>query len=235
MLIDKEHVMMSALNHQLSASLSQNHSAHPVLCRCWCVCACVRAWCACAASASCLRPGCTSLRVRNIRVVSGAAPDGAGAATAGARQNMSRTIVLLCVPASWHSRDGAALPAIECRVPARDFRSPWLIGSDCTHLSTESPIHRSADPAAHRSIYPSTDLSPPRSEDAMFAAVCRLVRISRERRKKNCRRYEGGGECDDRVDWFISAAIAGGSPPPKTALRSRSCRRPSDIECGRPF
>ena len=147
---------------------------------------------------------------------------------------MSRTIVLLCVPASWHSRDGAALPAIECRVPARDFRSPWLIGSDCTHLSTESPIHRSADPATHRSIYPSTDLSPPRSEDAMFAAVCRLVRISRERRKGNFVRYEGG-ECDDRADWCISAAISGGSPPPKTALRSRSCRRPSDTECAAPF
>ena len=33
----------------------------------------------------------------------------------------------------------------------------------------------------------------PGSEDAMFAAVCRLVRISRERRKGNVVRYEGGG------------------------------------------
>ena len=32
----------------------------------------------------------------------------------------------------------------------------------------------------------------PRSEDAMSAAVCRLVRISRERRKGNFVRYEGG-------------------------------------------
>ena len=33
----------------------------------------------------------------------------------------------------------------------------------------------------------------PGSEDAMFAAVCRLARISRERRKGNFVRYEGGG------------------------------------------
>ena len=32
----------------------------------------------------------------------------------------------------------------------------------------------------------------PGSEYTMFAAVCRLVRISRERRNGNFRRYEGG-------------------------------------------
>ena len=90
--------------------------------------------------------------------MSGAAPDGAGAATAGARQHMSRTIVLLCVPASRHSRDGAALPAIECRVPARDFRSPWLIGqSASTYLpsrrSTDLRIRRPTGPYIHRPIY----------------------------------------------------------------------------------
>ena len=75
----------------------------------------------------------------------------------------------------------------------------------------------------------------PLEEYAMLAAVSRLVRNSRERRNNNCWRYEWGRECNDRVDWFISAAISGGSPPPKTALRSRSCRRPSDTECAAPF
>ena len=54
----------------------------------------------------------------------------------------------------------------------------------------------------------------PGSEDAMFAAVCRLARISRERRKGNFVRYEGGDAMIGPIGVYL-LRFPGAVPHPK--------------------